>query len=97
MGEPMKRRTLPLAIAAALSTAACAATSISGVDDLILETSDRTVASVSQDAGLSLAAGVAPGTEGGFFYDWPRRNYEQQIQSAQLRELALERQARALP
>ena len=57
----------------------------------------RAVASVSQDAGLSLALGAAPGTENGFFYDWRRRNVEQRIQQAQREERQLQRQAGTLP
>ena len=92
----MRTNAVPLALAA-LCTSACAYVYDTSGDVLTVPTEGRTIASVSQDAGLSLAAGAAPGTENGFFYNWPRREAEQRIQSAQRRERILQLQAGAAP
>ena len=68
------------------------------VDAVTVPAGGRIISSVSQDAGLSLAAGASPGTEGGFFYDWPKRDTEQRIQAAQQEErYRRQQQARAVP
>ena len=92
----MRTIAVPLALSAAVITSACA-TQLDAydpyIDGVTVPTQGRTIASVSQDAGLSLAAGAAPGTESGFFYDWRRRDAEQFIQAAQRRERLLQQQA----
>ena len=96
----MRNLAVPVVLAAALGLSACAYqlhAYDTYVDGLTVPTQGRTVASVSQDAGLSLAAGAAPGTENSFFYDWRRRDTEQRIQAAQRQELYLQRQAGAAP
>lgn len=91
----MRNLAVAFVIAVALGTAACAQLGAYDpyVDAVTVPTGGRMIASVSQDAGLSLAAGAAPGTENGFFYDWRRRDAEQRIQAAQREELYLQRQA----
>ena len=96
----MRNLAVPVVLAAALGLSACAYqlhAYDTYVDGLTVPTQGRTVASVSQDAGLSLAAGAAPGTENSFFYDWRRREVEQRIQAAQRRERQLQQQAGAVP
>jgi hypothetical protein len=93
----MRNVALPV-LAAALALSACAELDLyDPYVDAVTTPADggRAVASVSQDAGLSLAVGASPGTEGGFFYDWSRRNAEQRIQAAQREERILRQQARA--
>ena len=91
----MRTNAVPFLLAAALSLSACAGLDFYDpyVDAVTTPVEGRAVASVSQDAGLSLAVGAAPGTEGGFFYDWRRRDSEQRIQQAQREERYLQRQA----
>ena len=92
----MRDVAVPFALAAALALSACAYQLEAYdpyVDAVTVPAGSRTIASISQDAGLSLAAGAAPGTENGFFYDWPRRDAEQRIQAAQREELYLQQQA----
>src|SRR5262245_53564501 len=91
----MKHVAVCFALAAGLGLSAC--TSQLGaydpyVDAVTTPTGGRIIASVTQDAGLSLAAGTSPGTEGGFFYDWPKRDAEQRIQAAQRQERFLQQQ-----
>ena len=95
----MRNFAVPFVLAAALGASACAQLEASDpyVDAVTVPAGGRTIASVSQDAGRSLAAGAAPGTENGFFYDWRRRDSEQRIQAAQRQELYLQRQAGASP
>jgi hypothetical protein len=95
----MKNRAVPFVLAAALGVSACAQLEAYDpyVDAVTVPAGGRTVASVSQDAGLSLAAGAAPGTENSFFYDWRRRDTEQRIQAAQREERDQQRQAGAIP
>jgi len=93
----MRTIAVPLALAAALCTSACAYQLDAYVEGLTVPTEGRTIASVSQDAGLSLAAGASPGTEGGYFYDWSRRDREQQLQAAARRQRLLQLQAGATP
>jgi hypothetical protein len=93
----MKHTAVPFFLAAAVLTSACSYEPDTYVETLSVPTVGRTVASVSQDAGLSLTAGAAPGTVAGFFYDWPRRDYEQQVQAAQRRERLRQVQAGAVP
>jgi hypothetical protein len=93
----MRTIVVPLTLAVALCTSACSYIYDTSGDTLSVPTEGRTIASVSQDAGLNLAAGIAPGTEGGFFYDWNRRDTEQRIQAAQRRERQLQQQAGAVP
>jgi len=96
----MRNLVAPFVLAAALGTSACAYqldAYDTYVDGVTVPTYGRTIASVSQDAGLSIAAGTSPGTEGGFFYDWRRRDAEQLIQQAQRRERILQQQAGAVP
>ena len=92
----MRNLAVPFVLAAVLGLSACAYQLEAYdpyVDAVTVPTGNRTIASVSQDAGLSLAAGAAPGTENGFFYDWRRRDAEQRIQAAQREERVLQRQA----
>lgn len=92
----MKNLAVPFVLAAALAVSACTYQLEAYdpyVDAVTVPTGDRTIASVSQDAGLSLAAGAAPGTENGFFYDWRRRDAEQRIQQAQREQRFQQRQA----
>jgi len=92
----MRNLAVSFALAAALALSACADQFEAYdpyIDAVTVPTGNRTIASVSQDAGLSLAAGAAPGTENSFFYDWRRRDAEQRIQAAQREELYLQRQA----
>jgi hypothetical protein len=93
------RNLATLFVLAALGLSACAELDVYDpyVDAVTTPADGRTIASVSQDAGLSLAAGAAPGTENGFFYDWRRRDAEQRIQAAQREEQLLQRQAGAVP
>lgn len=96
----MRKLALLFALGATLGTSACAyGYDIYGepVGGLTIPVEGRAVASVSQDAGLSLATGAAPGLDGGFFYDWSRRNREQQLQAAARRERLLQLQAGAIP
>ena len=95
----MKNRAVPFVLAAALGASACAQLEAYDpyVDAVTVPAGGRTVASVSQDAGLSLAAGAAPGTENSFFYDWRRRDAEQRIQAAQREERSQQRQAGTVP
>ena len=92
----MKNLAVPFVLAAALAVSACTYQLEAYdpyVDAVTVPTGDRTIASVSQDAGLSLAAGAAPGTENSFFYDWRRRDAEQRIQQAQREQRFQQRQA----
>ena len=96
----MRNLAVPFVLAAALGLSACAyqlEAYDTYVDGVTVPTEGRTIASVSQDAGLSLAAGASPGTENSFFYDWRRRDTEQRIQAAQREERYLQRQARTAP
>jgi hypothetical protein len=96
----MKNLAAPLALAVALGVSACTYQLEAYdpyLDAVTVPTGNRTIASVSQDAGLSLAAGAAPGTENGFFYDWRRRDAEQRIQQAQREQLYQRRQAAGVP
>jgi hypothetical protein len=93
----MKYVAVPLVLATTVMTSACAYYGDGAIEILTVPTEGRTVSSVSQDAGLSLAAGAAPGTVSGYFYDWDRRFIEQEIQAAQRRERILQRQAGAAP
>jgi hypothetical protein len=95
----MKNLAVPFVLAAALAASACAQLEAYDpyVDAVTVPFGGRMVASVSQDAGLSLAAGAAPGTENGFFYDWRRRDTEQRIQAAQREERYEQRQAGVVP
>ena len=96
MGKAMRNLAVPFVLAGALGLSACAYQFEAYdpyADAVTVPTGNRTIASVSQDAGLSLAAGAAPGTENGFFYDWRRRDVEQRIQAAQREERILQRQA----
>lgn len=91
----MRHPAVPFMLAAALGISACAELEAYDpyVDAVTVPAGGRTVASVSQDAGLSLAAGAAPGTENSFFYDWRRRDAEQRIQAAQREERYLQQRA----
>jgi hypothetical protein len=91
----MKNIAVPFVLAAALGISACAELEVSDpyVDAVTVPVGGRTIASVSQDAGLNLAAGAAPGTANGFFYDWRRRDAEQRIQAAQREERYQRQQA----
>lgn len=63
----MNTGTAVLALVLAVSVSACCCEM--GSPDAI--------ASVSQDARLSLALGAAPGEEGGIIYDWGKREREE--------------------
>jgi hypothetical protein len=91
----MRNLAVLFVLAAALGISACAELEAYDpyVDAVTVPAGGRTIASVSQDAGLSLAAGAAPGTENSFFYDWRRREAEQRIQAAQREERYLRQQA----
>ena len=91
----MRTPAATFVLAGALAVSACAELDRYDpyVDAVTTPTDGRIIASVSQDAGLSLAAGAAPGTENSFFYDWRRRDVEQRIQQAQREERYLQRQA----
>lgn len=92
----MRNVAVPFVLAAALAVSACTYQFEAYdpyIDAVTVPTGGRIIASVSQDAGLSLAAGAAPGTENGFFYDWGRRDAEQRIQAAQRQERNQQRQA----
>jgi hypothetical protein len=94
----MRPIAIPFACVAVLSLSACAGLDLYDpyVDAVTTPVGDsRAIASVSQDAGLSLAAGTSPGTEGGFFYDWRKRDAEQRIQAAQ-RDERYQRQQQAV-
>jgi hypothetical protein len=93
----MRHIAVLLTLSAALGASACTYDLNPYAEGVTVPADGRTVASVSQDAGLSLATGAAPGTATGFFYDWPRRNYEQRVQAAQRRERILQQQAGAEP
>src|SRR4029079_15344864 len=98
--KAMRNVAVLFALAAACGISACAQLEAYDpyVDAVTVPAGARVIASVSQDAGLSLAAGASPGTEGGFFYDWPRRDTEQRSQAAQQQERYLQqRQAGAVP
>ena len=93
----MRPVAIPFVCIAVLGLSACAELDLYDpyVDAVTTPVADgRAIASVSQDAGLSLAAGTSPGTEGGFFYDWRKRDAEQRIQAAQ-REERYQRQQQA--
>ena len=101
MGKAMKNIVVPFTLAAFIGLSACASQLGAYdpyVDAVTVPTEGRVIASVSQDAGLSLAAGTSPGTEGGFFYDWGKRDVEQRIQAAQQQQRYLrQQQARTAP
>ena len=85
----MRNVAVCFALAAGLGLSACASQLGAYdpyVDAVTTPTDGRILSSVSQDAGLSLAAGTGPGTESGFFYDWTKRDAEQRIQAAQHQE-----------
>ena len=94
----MRTFAVALTLATALLTSACSYGyyALSG-EGLTVPAYGRAVSSVSQDAGLSLSAGAAPGIGGGFFYDWSRRNTEQQLQAEARRERELQLQAGNAP
>jgi len=95
----MRNVAVLFALAAACGISACAQLDAYDpyVDAVTVPAGARTISSVSKDAGLILAAGASPGTEGGFFYDWRRRDAEQRIQAAQRQERVLQQQARTVP
>ena len=93
----MRNLAAPSVVLAALVLSACAGLDLYDPYVDAVTTDGRMIASVSQDAGLSLAVGAAPGTESGFFYDWSRRDAEQRIQQAQREERILQQQAGRVP
>jgi len=93
----MRTIALPLTLAATLGISACCCDMRGPIEELsIASPPGRSLAAVSQDARLSLAAAAAPGMEGAFIYDWDKRARDQRRLAAEYQR-EIERQAGIAP